>query len=171
MASDLRRVKNVGDTDLVDAFDGTHYWIAPGGEAMVPADAVDLWFGDHSAIDKPYRKERESERERLKVRYGAYHRAEDWEANQPRVEVYDLEGQLQETVLSDPKGDKITEASSTVDEQRQLYSLIQAQQAELEQLRSDFRSNARQQEALESGIVEEDTPTPVPSRRAQRAGK
>lgn len=172
--SDMRRVTNVGEEPLVDAFDGSHYWIEPGRDAVVPLEAVDLWFGDNTMVDEMHRKRRHDEMLRLRVRYGAIDTGDGemsadqlFDKNKPKVKVTTLDGEECETVLSDPLGEKVTPAETTVDEKRELWELIEKQQRELESLKREFRREARREDAIAVGDLEEDEPQTVPSRRAR----
>jgi hypothetical protein len=165
--SDMRRVRNIGEEPLVDAFDGAHYWIEPGKDAVVPLEAVDLWFGDNTFVDEMHRRYRNDEYLRLRIRYGANDDEALWEQNKPKVQVLTLDGDELETVLSDPGGDKVTPTETTVDEKRELWQLIEQQQRELNALKRDFQKKTRQDEAVAEGDLEEDEPQTVPSRRAR----
>lgn len=165
---EMRRVTNVGEEPLVDAYDGTHYWIEPGNSAVVPREAVDLWFGDNDLIDGPHRRPRNEELNRLRIRYGANDDEALWEQNQPRVKVATLDGDECETVLSDPTGDKVTPASDTVDEKRELWELIETQRRELASLQREFQRTQRAEDAIADGELEEDQPVTPTSRKARQ---
>lgn len=175
MAAPLR-ARNVGDSTFEDAYDGERYIIPPGEEALVPPEAVALWFGDPSAVNEELVRHRDMEVERLKTRYGHFVSELDsgeplsWEERHPQFEVLTMEGDPVNTVLVDPQGGNVHRAQTTVNEQEELLSLIKAQSEDLARLKAQFAAKAREAEAHESGHASEDTPKAVASKRSRARG-
>jgi hypothetical protein len=168
---EVRRITNEGDLPFADAYSGVQYVVEPGQSAIVPREAVDLWFGDNSTVDTSNRRARSQEIDRLHVRYGAYEDPELWEAAKPRVRVETLDGEFTHTVLSDPHGSHVTEHHGTVSEHEQLVDLIQQQAGELEKMRRELIAMKRADLAQPEGPPPVDAREPVPSRAARGRGK
>ncbi len=163
------RVKNLRDVALVDSFDGTTYSVNPAGNAIVPVDAAKLWFGNWDLVDKPSRalRERTDELRRLQVRYGCSDDPERWEEVKPLVEVSNVdEDERFVTVIDDPSGNNISEASVTVDEHEDMLSMIRNQAKELDRLKKDYQKQIRTEQP--DSDADEDKPEPVASKRARR---
>lgn len=144
---DIVRVVNKADDPFVIAWDGRNYKLEPGKDQFVPFECATLWFGDprstnlvQSAVnDKGIRSfipDRESEVRRLRVKYGNQGGDERYVQVHPFVEVYDVEGNRINTVLDDPDGETINVATPTVADNRDLQSLIERQQKQIDFLLS-----------------------------------
>lgn len=115
MASmDMCRVVNKGKTEFSATYANNRFVIKKGKTAVVPRDAVNLWFGDPDTRDDPNdrsRYYRTAEFARLRIKYGVYDGVpgrqtmeEAWEERTPKVEVYDLDDNRLYTVVEDPEG-------------------------------------------------------------------
>jgi len=163
------RVKNLRDVAFVDSFDGTTYSVNPAGTAIVPVEAAKLWFGNWDLVDKPSRamRERSDELRRLQVRYGCSDDPERWEETKPIVEVSDVdEDERFVTVIDDPSGTNISEASVTVDEHEDMLTMIRQQAKDLDRLKKDYQKQIRTEQP--DSDADEDKPEPVASKRARR---
>ena len=163
------RVKNLRDVALVDSYDGTTYSVDPGGHAIVPLEAAKLWFGDWDLLDKPDRamKDRKDEYERLHVRYGTTDNPAMWEEVKPLTEVTDVDGNDRYiTVIEDPGGASVSQAEVTVDEHKDMLGMIRQQAKDLDTLKKKYETQVRSEQPDED--ADEDTPEPVPSKRARR---
>jgi len=163
------RVKNLRDVALVDAFDGTTYSVEPGGEAVVPLDAAKLWFGDWDTVNRPERalRERDNEHQRLLIRYGCRDNPTAWEETKPLVLVTDVSGDTAHTtVIEDPSGSSVSEASMTVDQQTDMLAMIRKQAKDLDLLKKKYAAESRSDQP--DADADEDSPEPVPSKRARR---
>lgn len=100
------RVKNVGTERFSDMSNSQPTMIDPGGETLVPMEAVTLWLGDPDSRDFDARRTfRTDEFERLLTRYGVYQNEHMWEQVRPKLEVYTLDGVRIATVAEDPRGE------------------------------------------------------------------
>lgn len=163
------RVKNLRDVALVDAYDGTTYSVEPSGQTIVPIEAAKLWFGDWTKVNKPERamRERDDETRRLQVRYGCSDNPSLWEELKPLVEVTDVDGgERYYTVIEDPSGDHVSEASVTVDEHQDMLSMIRQQAKDLDRLKKNYQKQVRSDQP--DSDADEDKPEPVASKRARR---
>lgn len=176
MAAPLR-VLNKGESTFVDCYDGETFVVEPGEEALVPPDAVSLWFGDPSSTNEDLNRARDIELDRLKVRYGQYVAELEassngtppavWEDRHPQFEVRTMTDEVVATVLSDPQGKSIHDAKQSISDQESLLELIKSQSEDLAKLKAEFAAREREREALAEGKATVDTPKQVASKRSR----
>lgn len=106
----LCRIVNEGDKPFTSKWEGNVFTIRPGSEIMVTQDAANRWTGNPTTVNDGKVNARREEYNRLRVLYGAYENDEKWEANHPRLAVYDLDGNRINTVIDDPEGTALTPA-------------------------------------------------------------
>lgn len=103
------RIRNNGDTDYTDKWDGTVYTVPAGSETLVPFAGVCLWLGDPRMKDigpGTQNRFRTDEYNRVKYRcgYGMDSR-EDFDAGRPDLEVFHPDsGERILMVVDDPEG-------------------------------------------------------------------
>jgi hypothetical protein len=144
---DLLRVTNEDTRIFRGMWDLVDYVIPPGGEEVMPFEAVKCFFGDPRAgkdvarvVDRygqsGYLPDRASEVRRLRLLYahgfGDYTGQEGpervWEPNKvPHVRVETLKGERLLTVIDDPAGDSIALAGTTVSESENLKETVREQ--------------------------------------------
>lgn len=141
----LVRVVNKGEKPYTIMYDSISYVLQPGKDTWVPFPAVALWFGDPrsagtlaSIVDergvRTYVPDRETEVRRLRVKYGNAFGDESVVTGYPDVELYDMDNDRVMSVLDDPTGENVMPAQSTVADQSNLMTIIQRQQAQIDQL-------------------------------------
>lgn len=164
------RIKNLREAPFVDGYDGTNYTIESESQAIVPAAAAKLWFGDWDARNDPSRawRAREDEITRLKQRYGASDNPELWEEVKPLVSVSAVDSDEPFlTVIDDPSGDSIHGAEVSVNDHENMLEMIRQQSRELETLKSQYKNEVRAEQPIAD--ADEDKPEPVASKRARRS--
>jgi hypothetical protein len=176
MAGEVVRLKNKGKTQFVGKYAQTRYAVEPGGELIVPREAMWHWFGRPFLVDTGKHKDRTTEWKRLQTLYGLFDDEagsydEKFKQNVPQVEVYDLDGERIITVIDDPTGANISPADQTRQEKELLDEQIAKMRQELNALQA-----AQAQVQLEgyeptSDAVEEDTPKKVPVGASTAAGR
>lgn len=120
---DMLYVENLGDTPFTVTWNGKPYVLPPNRPRPVPFEGVAAWFGDprssgsvqsirHETGEIAYIPDRDSERRRLRAKYG--HILGDENAFMdhliPHVRVTDLDDNEVTTVLDDPTGTQSTTA-------------------------------------------------------------
>lgn len=140
----LVNIKNVGDKEFVDSFNGFEYIIPPARELIAEEEVAATWLGWWGLRDDPARNvfDRRNTYARLRLRYGWHEGTsmseDEWAEHRPHLEVSTLDGTRLWTVLDDPTGTKsrtrpradLAEADLDV-----LRSAYEQQQSELEALR------------------------------------
>lgn len=149
---DIVRVTNLGSKPVTIAWNSKPYKLEPGKIQFVPVEAAVLWFGDPRSTDsiQSWKDEsggvtvvpsREDEIRRLTIKYGfnmttgvpenTFLKNEDGEYPVPRIELATLDGDVIQTVLSDPEGESVNVATPTIAEQSDLMRLVESQQRQL----------------------------------------
>lgn len=169
--AEIVRIKNVGDSDFRDGFDGRTYVIPAGAETMVDYNAMCLWLGHPMANNyDPRNRVRVQEYQRLRVRYGVS--AKELELNQkgqlvdtdglfkqmrPKLEVYNLDGSPILTVADDPDGTFLTTPDDqSGDSQQLIMARMHQMEQEMANLRNQLAQQARAEQALNDAV-----PTPT----------
>lgn len=101
------RVRNDGDTDYTDGYNGNTYTIPAGGDAFVPFDAACLWLGDPRLQNLgPRDKHRANEYTRIATRMGAAEAdRESFNEVRPALAVFNANTGIQmKMVADDPDG-------------------------------------------------------------------
>lgn len=158
------RLTNVGDKEFQGKYDGRTTTLEPGKTTMVTFAAMALWLGNpYSHNRNPRNRQRLSELNRLRAKYGAYDNPELWEQNKPLIEVYDAEGNRIITVVDDPDGtflppDEEDRNATAVDT---LQKRIAQLDAEMDALRTALNQQVRTDQATTLGDAMPDIP-PTP---------
>lgn len=111
------RVRNDSDTPYADMYASTRFTVPARGEAFIPWDAVCLWLGDPSLVDRgdsPMLRDRTNELHRVQVRCGyndgqivnaeGFDVAADWDDHRPKLTVFTMEGTEVHMVADAPDG-------------------------------------------------------------------
>jgi hypothetical protein len=151
MMHDTVKIVNTGEVPWTDRYDSDVYLCSPGDTILAPSAAAKLWFGNWDAKNDARGNARVDEVNRLRTRYGAYHNDEIWDANRPKVEVYGSDGEPIPTVIADPHGTSITQASQTVDEVEQYRDALARMKVQMDDMQKEYRSllSAKETAALE----------------------
>lgn len=82
------------------------YEIDPGESEIVQWEVMVSFVGDPNAVNTPRVRERDLVFKKLRMKYGAYDSAEDWEANKPHLGVFSVVNPDHRiiTVVDDPEG-------------------------------------------------------------------
>ncbi len=162
-ASAIVRIKNVGDTDFKDLFDGRTYLIPANSETFVDYDAMCLWLGHPLANDfDPRNRVRVAEYQRLRTRYGVDARmltlntlgttvddTELFTQMRPKLEVYDVDGSVILTVADDPSGTFLTAPDT---QSGNIQELILARMHQMEQEMTNLRAQLANQQRSEQAL-------------------
>jgi hypothetical protein len=143
--NDIVRVVNRGDAPYTIMYDSKPYKLMPGEDSFIPFSAACVWFGDPRSTGqigavqnergiRSYIPDRDTEVRRLRAKYDNQFGDESTIIRHPVVEVYAVTGERITTVLDDPSGESVNVATQTVTEQGNMVALIQAQQAQIDQL-------------------------------------
>lgn len=162
MAVDLVKVLNVDSKPFNGKWDNAVWRIDPGSETLVPKGAANLWFGDGALVDTLKRRDRSLAYDRLRSRYGAYERDDIWEANKPNVEVYDLDGNRVWTIIEDPEGNTLVNASGPLDPSRRRGDDLEHQLKDMQRQMDALQRAIADQEQVKQGLGVGTTAPPRP---------
>lgn len=161
---DIVKVTNHGTKELTIGWDSKYHRLKPGDTKFVPAEAVINAFGDPRSgpTQRSVKTEggesavvpsRLQEVRRLRLLYGGGGVGDDSNfdlVDVPDVTVETLEGEEVKTVLHDPSGDSVTQATQTISESNDLMSIISRQQRQiqllLQQTGIDEKAHASEEE-------------------------
>lgn len=169
--NDVCRLKNVGTKEWKGTYNSQTYRAAPGGETIVPFIGVCNWFGHPDAVDgaTPKEKYRTEEYLRLRTYYGVYDgidgftMEELWEQNVPKVEIHDLDGTRIITVVDNPEGTHLMEATQTINEKFALEQQLAQLQRQMETMKAMLDVQMRRDSALAQGDEVTDDLAPGPA--------
>lgn len=158
--ADIVRVKNTGNETWTDKFNNQRFVADPGREVIVPFAALCLWLGNPDARDKPSgQAQRRHEYNRLLIRYGGSENVAH--AKFPTLEAFDFDGNKIITVLDDPDGKGVHEASSTLEEKELLQAKIDEMSRQMTQMQQRMDDHNYDEPLSED--VQEDNPSKVPT--------
>ncbi len=169
------KIRNTGDTDHTDWYNGTQYTIPAGQEVLLPYDLMCLWLGHPKANNfNAQNRVRVMEYERLRLKYGVEARALEmakdgvpvdseslWESMRPKLEVRDIEDNVINTVADDPDGTTLRplEEEATGENQIALIlSELQEQKRRTKILESELAQRRRTDSALNVAVGEDEAP-------------
>jgi hypothetical protein len=145
------RVINKGPNPLTIKYNRIKYILEPEIEKVIPYEAAQVWFGDpRSAAEirtivtddgmPQMIYPRRHEVRRLRAKYGNIEGIGDESEIQecPTIEMYNLDGERITTVLEDPHGNSVNQASVTVADNATTQSMIRQQQKQIELLMAEL---------------------------------
>lgn len=170
---------NDGEKEVTLMYDSRTYRLEPGKTVPMPFAAACLWFGDPRASESvqslrdsrglvAFIPDRDTEVRRLRAKYDNQMGDERVITGAPHVSLFSIpENERIYTVLDDPQGDRVIEASTTVQEQHDLMTIVQRQQKQIELLTQAFANTQQNQQTGFSPVApgvdrEEDADRPAP---------
>ena len=153
------KVTNTGQEEFRDMYASTPYRIPPGAAVVVPWHAATNWCGDPWLRNVGDKRHRDDEYARLRTRYGAYNKDDVWEANRPKVEVYDLNDERVLMVVDDPSGNLSEPPSLSGDQGQYLLEYVERQQKQIDAMRAQLQG---QIDTGEVSVPDDDTPQQIP---------
>lgn len=136
------RVRNESEQPFPIEYLNQLFVIPALGETIMPWDVMVEVMGNPNAFDVDRHKDRTREMTRLRVRAGAYHDNEEWEAVKPRLTAWDANtGERIVTVLDDPAGDQSMPTRATAATQHALEGQVAQLQAQLSTLMAAAAQN------------------------------
>lgn len=164
------RVVNKMSTPFKGTFLNQDYILEPERATLVPYLAMCLWLGHPDAVDMPNdpKKEkqyRHDEFERLRTRYGAFDKLEDWWTAKPSIEVYDIVTDTRlVTVVDDYEGDHLKPADGgTVLERQAMEQAMITMQEQMAKLQAELVRMQRGEAAVDAsdiGVTDDKTVSP-----------
>ena len=167
-SGEIVRAINKGNMPLTMTYASRDYVLHPDREAAVPFDTMVLYFGDPRAMAQirsikdsfgivTWIPDRDTEVRRLRVKWGIQGGdSRDVLLSIP-VEFYDFEGNRIETVVDDPRGDRINLQPQTVSEVDLLKQQIVVLQARQDQMEAANRPTPVDEEIAHSAADLPDT--------------
>lgn len=152
---DIVQVKNNEGYPLHVMWNSRKYELSPGKTAFIPAACAFNWFGDprsgatyQSILDadgtRGFIPDRATEVRRLRIKWGAGLLGDESNfdgVDIPDVEILTAEGEAVITVLSDPEGKNVIQASHSKADDEQLRELVASQQRQIEAMKSHLGMN------------------------------
>jgi len=160
-------MRNEGKQPFTAKYAGQKYQINPAQDAIVPWDAMCLWFGRPQSIDiDKKRRYRTQEFQRLCVRYGVYENHHLIPDRFPQIAVHDVfSGDKIITVVDDPEGKHLSVETATLSDTDLLRRQIETMQSQM--LAMQRRLENGQQ--IEASDMASDARTDQPDIRPERA--
>ncbi len=131
------RLVNEGSTDFSQRHLTNIYTIPAGAEMIVPWEVMVAFCGNPYLVNTARNPEREQVFFRLRVRYGLYDNIADWQALRPQLACYSVvSGDRLNTVMEDPTGVGVHQATRTIADESVLASQIAAMTRQIEALQA-----------------------------------